>query len=170
MESWPQISNEKVHRPLDFLTKVSTRSNKGEENNKLTLGQQRQRVTSRKGKKMSNSQTRRDQSLENRVLKANTKMDWEYETLSKCQNQKNSFRRWKFWRISHKNGAALWCKGHQSIPTLCVRPPGSVNTLIERVGEKSTSKVQKNAQKLKTSSRLNKSGWSWWNKEAVKQI
>jgi hypothetical protein len=60
---------------LDLLTKVFTQLNKGEENNKLTLGQQRQRVASRQGKKMSNSQTRRDKSLENRVLKANTKMD-----------------------------------------------------------------------------------------------
>jgi hypothetical protein len=60
---------------LDFLTKVSTQSDKGEENNKLTLGQQRQRVTSRKGKKMSNSQTKEDEFLEIRVLKANTKMD-----------------------------------------------------------------------------------------------
>jgi hypothetical protein len=40
MESWPQTSNEKGHGHLDFLTKVSTQSDKGEENNKLTLGQQ----------------------------------------------------------------------------------------------------------------------------------
>jgi hypothetical protein len=53
---------------LDFLTKVSTQSDKGEENNKLTLGQQRQRVTSRQGNKMSKSQTRRDQSLENKSV------------------------------------------------------------------------------------------------------
>jgi hypothetical protein len=58
---------------LDFLTKVSTQSDKGEENNKLTLFQQRQRVTSRQGKKMSKSQTKEDESLENRVLKANDK-------------------------------------------------------------------------------------------------
>jgi hypothetical protein len=60
---------------LDFLTKDSTWSDKGEENNKLNLGQQRQRVTPRQGKKISNSQKIRDQSLEKRVFKANTKMD-----------------------------------------------------------------------------------------------
>jgi hypothetical protein len=37
LENQPQRSNKKDHRPLDFLTKVSTRSDKGEENNKLTL-------------------------------------------------------------------------------------------------------------------------------------
>jgi hypothetical protein len=40
MESLPQRSNEKVHKPLDFLTKVFTQLDEGEENNKLTLGQQ----------------------------------------------------------------------------------------------------------------------------------
>jgi hypothetical protein len=59
---------------LDFLTKASTQLAKGEENIKLILGQQRQRVTSRQGKKMSNFQTRRDQLiLRNKVLKANDK-------------------------------------------------------------------------------------------------
>ena len=61
MEIWPQISKEKVHRPLDFLTQVFTQLDKGEENNKLTLGQQRQRVVSRQGKKMSKSQTKEDE-------------------------------------------------------------------------------------------------------------
>jgi hypothetical protein len=40
----------------------------------LTLSQQRQRVTSRQGKKMSNFQTKDDKFLENRVLKAMNKM------------------------------------------------------------------------------------------------
>jgi hypothetical protein len=53
---------------LDFLTKFSTQSDKGEENNKLTLGQQRQRVTSRQGKKMPNSQTKEDEFSEIRVF------------------------------------------------------------------------------------------------------
>ena len=61
MESWPQISNEKVHRPLDFLTNFFTQSDKGEENNKLTLDQQRQRVASRWGNKMSKSKTKEDE-------------------------------------------------------------------------------------------------------------
>jgi hypothetical protein len=60
---------------LDFLTKVFTQSDKGEENNKLTLGQQRQKVASRQGKKMSKSQTKEDEFSEIRCLKANTKMD-----------------------------------------------------------------------------------------------
>jgi len=42
---------------LDFLTKVFTQSDKGEENNKLTLGQQRQRVIANQGK-MSKIQER----------------------------------------------------------------------------------------------------------------
>lgn len=46
----------KVHRPLDFLTKVFTQSDKGEEN-KLTLGQQRQRVIAKQGQ-MSKIQER----------------------------------------------------------------------------------------------------------------
>ena len=58
----------KVHRPLDFLTKVFTQSDKGEEKNKLTLGQQRQRVISRQGKKMSKSQTKEDEFSERRVF------------------------------------------------------------------------------------------------------
>jgi hypothetical protein len=58
---------------LDFFTKVLTQSDKGEENNKLTLGQQRQRVASRQGNKMSKSPKKEDESLENRVLKANDK-------------------------------------------------------------------------------------------------
>jgi hypothetical protein len=37
----------------------------------------------------------------------------------------------------------LWCKGHQSIQTLCVRPPGSVGTLIAGAGECSIAKAQK---------------------------
>ena len=61
MEKWPQRSNGKVHRPLDFLTKASTQLAKGEENIKLILGQQRQRVTSRQGKKMSSFQKKEDQ-------------------------------------------------------------------------------------------------------------
>ena len=58
MEIWPQRSNQKVHRPLDFLTKFFTQSDKGEENNKLTLGQQRQRVASSQGENMSKPQTK----------------------------------------------------------------------------------------------------------------
>jgi hypothetical protein len=42
---------------LDFLTKVFTQSDKGEENNKLTLGQQRQRVIAKQGQ-MSKIQER----------------------------------------------------------------------------------------------------------------
>jgi hypothetical protein len=45
---------------LYFLTKIFTQSDKGEEN-KLTLGKKRQRVASRKGKKMSKSQTKEDE-------------------------------------------------------------------------------------------------------------
>jgi hypothetical protein len=55
---------------LDFLTKVFTQSDKGEENNKLTLGQQRQRVVSRKGKKMSKSQTKEDEFSERMVFES----------------------------------------------------------------------------------------------------
>jgi hypothetical protein len=55
---------------LDFLTKVFTQSDKGEENNKLTLGQQRQRVASRQGKKMSKSQTKEDEFSEIRVFES----------------------------------------------------------------------------------------------------
>jgi hypothetical protein len=55
---------------LDFLTKVFTQSDKGEENNKLTLGQQRQRVASRQGKKMPNSQTKDDELSEIRVFES----------------------------------------------------------------------------------------------------
>ena len=47
----------KVHRPLDFLTKVFTQLDKGEENNKLTLGQEKQRVMAKQGQ-MSKIQER----------------------------------------------------------------------------------------------------------------
>jgi hypothetical protein len=60
----------KVQRPFDFLTKFFTKLDKGEENNKLTLGQQRQRVVSRKGKKMSKSQTKKDQISERMVFES----------------------------------------------------------------------------------------------------
>jgi hypothetical protein len=55
---------------LDFLTKVFTQSDKGEENNKFTLGQQRQRVASRQGKKMSKSKTKEDEISERRVFES----------------------------------------------------------------------------------------------------
>ena len=67
MEIWPQISNEKVHGPLYYLTKVFTQSDKGEENNKLTLGQQRQRVIAKQGQ-MSKIQERDDEFSERMVF------------------------------------------------------------------------------------------------------
>ena len=107
MEIWPQISNEKVHRPLYFLTKVFTQSDKGEENNKLTLGQQRKRVTSRKGKKMLNSQTKEDEFSEIRVFESQYQDGLRVWDPDQKPKPRNSFRRWKFWRISHKNGVPL---------------------------------------------------------------
>jgi hypothetical protein len=93
---------------LDFLTKVFTQSDKGEENNKLTLGQQRQRVVSRQGKKMSKSQTKEDEFSERMVFESQYQDGlrvWDPEQMPK---PRNSFRKCKFWRISHKKwGSAL---------------------------------------------------------------
>jgi hypothetical protein len=78
---------------LDFLTKVFTQSDKGEENNKLTLGQQRQRVASRQGKKMSKSQTKEDEFSEIRVFESQYQDGlrvWDPEQMPK---PRNSFRR-----------------------------------------------------------------------------
>jgi hypothetical protein len=93
MESFPQRPNEKVHRSLDFLTKFFTQSNKGEENNKLTLSQQRQRVASRQGKKMPNSKTKEYEFSEIRVFEIQYQDGmrvWDPEQMPKTRN---SFRR-----------------------------------------------------------------------------
>jgi hypothetical protein len=46
-----------------------------------------------------------------------------------------------------QKGVALWCKGHQSIPTLCVRLMGSVGALTTIEGERSALKTQKKLRK-----------------------
>jgi hypothetical protein len=73
------------------------------------------------------------------------------------QKAKNEPRNLKTRGFFTENGVALWCKGYQSAPTLCVRPPGSFVTLIARAGQRSAAKSQKNAQKLKKSRKFSQS-------------
>jgi hypothetical protein len=58
---------------------------------------------------------------------------------------------------SQKRGA-LWCKGHQSIITLCARPLGSIDALITRQGSALLQKTQEKFQKLKNSREFSQSG------------
>jgi hypothetical protein len=78
---------------LNFLTKVFIQSDKGEENKKLTLGQKRQRVTSRKGKKMPNSQTKEDELSKIRVFESQYQDGLRAWDPEKKPKPRNNFRR-----------------------------------------------------------------------------
>jgi hypothetical protein len=88
---------------LDCLAKVFTQSDKGEENKKLTLSQQRQRVIAKQGQ-MSKIQERDDEFSERMVFESQYQYGlrvWDPEQMPK---PRNSFKKCKVWRISHKKG------------------------------------------------------------------
>jgi hypothetical protein len=78
--------------------------------------------------------------------------------LSQIQNEEIPSEDEKIWRISHRKWVALWCKGNQSIPSLCVRLMGSIGSLTTTEGEHSALKTHKKDQKTKFLNRLSKSG------------
>jgi hypothetical protein len=77
---------------LDFLTKVFTQSDKGEENNKLTLGQQRQRVIAKQGQ-MSKIQERDDEFSERMVFEIQYQDGMRVWDPEKMPKPRNSFRK-----------------------------------------------------------------------------